>query len=201
MNNQKYSTRKGRARLSRNKWNLEHLLSPKSSLSFPERLLKIDSPFGPLLLDKSSQYKQAQYIYGEFKEQFLAHQILKTFYGDLNKYQINHSLINIESRLDVLVYRTGTPRSIFEARSLIRHKKVFVNDSLLTDIWSHLDVGSTIRIEFPHKYYQNPPAAHLLVKHLPNNITFAIFKKPLSLSLIRYPKGFNLDKLFLAHSS
>ena len=200
MNSQKYSTKKGRARLSRNNWNIQKLLLPLSS-SFPDRLLPLDSPFGPLVLDKSSSNKNSLYISSEFKEQFSAHQILKTYYGDLNKFQINDSLLNLESRLDVLVYRTGVPRSIYEARNLIRHKKVFVNDTLITDIWAHLSVGSSIKFQSSKLSSPTPPATHLLVKHLPNNVTFAIFKKPLNLSTIRYPKGFDIDKLLLAHSS
>lgn len=201
---QKYRRSLGRGRLSRNNWNIKIL---NSSPSFEKSPLKFDLPnIGPVLWDKG--YKGPELtssITNEFKDQFSAHQTLKTFYGDLNKFQLKTSLKNLEERLDVLVYRTGKPRSIFEARNLIKHGYVKVNDSLNTHISSLISLGSVILINFPTNYPLNKPIApnppHLWVRHLDNKSTLAIYKKPLNLYQIRYPKGFSLDKWLLVHPS
>lgn len=97
----------------------------------------------------------------EFKDQFTAHQIAKTYYGDLNQFQMKDSLLKIEERLDVLVYRTGRPRSLFEARSLIRHGKVTVNNTINKDKNSKVTVGSTITIQNLKNTKILPAAPHL----------------------------------------
>lgn len=201
MYTQKYSSRKGRSRLSRNKWNLNILLKQQLSKSI-DRSIIIDSPYGPLSLDKSSNNKNSKYITSEYKEQFIAHQNIKSYYGDLNHFQIQNSLLDIESRLDVLVYRTGIPSSLFEARNLIRHKKVFVNHSLVTNIFTRISLGSSIVFQSPNIITNNnAPASHLLVKRLPKNTTIAIYKKPIHKMNLRYPKDWDVvEKFHLKHS-
>lgn len=194
MNSQKYSSKKGRPRLSRNFFNLSLFFSPSN----PSWFTSIDSELGTLLLDKA---KQTNKITLEYKEQMMAHKLWKTYYGDVNKSICSQTLTQIESRLDVLVYRTGIPQSIFEARSLIRHNKVLVNDFPISHIWSHVSVGASIRIlSYNKKLTIANPAPHLIVKHLANKETLVIFKSPLDISKIRFPKNFDLDKLNLSHS-
>lgn len=40
-------------------------------------------------------------------------------------------LILLESRIDTILYRTGFVSSIFEARQIISHKKILVNDKVV----------------------------------------------------------------------
>ena len=44
---------------------------------------------------------------------------------------VSNFMILLESRLDTMLYRTGIVRSIFEARQLISHKKVLVNNDIV----------------------------------------------------------------------
>lgn len=193
MNTQKYRTKRGRARLSRNRWNIELLLAPSSSSSssiLGDNLVHA-APYGDLELRKT---KKTKYITSEYKEQFSLHQIRKTYYGDLNKFQILNP--SIESRLDVLVYRTGVPVSIFEARNWIRHNKVFVNDKIITSVWAQIPYGTTIKILAGVDKKNAPSASHLLIKKLPElNSISALYLKPIVHNEIRYPKGATIYKV------
>jgi len=122
MKSQKYRRSLGRGRLSRNVYNLSNLnLSTrnKNHLGFLKTPLKFDCPhFGPVIWDKAYRGPEiTSSITKEFKDQFSAHQVIKTFYGDLNKHQISSPLPSLEDRLDVLVYRTGKHLSLFQART------------------------------------------------------------------------------------
>lgn len=198
---QKYRRSLGRGRLSRNSYNLQSL-SSSSSPSFDKPPIKLDLPFGPLSWDKSFKGKDHTVsISKEFKDQFTAHQILKTFYGDLNSHQINSPLINIEERLDVIVYRAGRVHSLFEARLLIRHGFVSVNDLILRNISAPITLGCVLLIKYPHNNLPyGPHPDHLCVKHLDDFSSLVIYKKPINLASIRYPLGFSIGKLLLAHT-
>jgi small subunit ribosomal protein S4 len=79
-----------------------------------------------------------------YKHRLLARQSFKNFYGGLtNKYVkilfgklkkqnssniILRLLTVLESRIDIVLYRLGIVNSIFEAKQLIQHKKILVND-------------------------------------------------------------------------
>lgn len=196
MKSQKYRRSLGRGRLSRNLYNLSNLSLLSSS--FLKTPLKFDCPYwGPVLWDKTYRGPEiSSSITHEYKDLFTAHQVIKTFYGDLNSHQISAPLHQLEERLDVLVYRTGKPISLFQARNWIRHGKVQVNGLISRDVSSKVLVGSDIQIQSlsPANYQPAKNPSHLWVKHIDKTTTLAIFKKPLALDQIRYPKGFSFEK-------
>lgn len=195
MKSQKYRRSLGRGRLSRNVYNLSNL-SLLSSPPFLKIPLKFDCPhWGPVIWDKSYRGPEVtSSITKEFKDQFSAHQVIKTFYGDLNKHQINSPLHLLEERLDVLVYRTGKPVSLFQARTWIRHGKVQVNALICRDVSFKVFVGSDILIFAPEKSMPAKNPSHLWVKHIDKTTTLAVFKKPIISNQIRFPKGFSIEK-------
>jgi ribosomal protein S4 len=83
---------------------------------------------------------------GEFFQQLKERKKLSLFYGNLTQKQILN-LFNqvkknkgyfaknvfslLERRLDVVLYRTGLTKTIAEARQLIRHKKILVNQKII----------------------------------------------------------------------
>ncbi len=195
MKEQKYSSRKGRIRLSRNSWNLSLVSSPSSD----KPPLKFDVPsFGPLYLFK---YSKPPFITNEFKNQFKAHQILRSYYGDLNKFQMSDSLFGFEERLDVLIYRSGLPRSIFQSRLWIKQGRISVNGSVIKSSSAHISYGSQLLITHPPIKTFGILAPHLFKQEISNILTLVIYKKPLNLSSLRFPLGFERDKFALIHSN
>jgi small subunit ribosomal protein S4 len=60
-------------------------------------------------------------------------------------------LILLESRIDTILYRTGFVSSIFEARQVISHKKILVNNEII-NIKSYLLQPSDILSIHPKSY-------------------------------------------------
>lgn len=93
-----------------------------------------------------SKYSQRTKI-SNYKIKLKEQKKLSLFYGSLPRSQIKNycsrsrsspgnfskNLISfLESRLDVVVYRSGFTKNILNARQLITHKKVLVNDKILS---------------------------------------------------------------------
>lgn len=155
----------------------------------------------------------------EYQAQFKAKQIFKKFYGDLSenefknlkKTQKNFTL-NLEKRLDVVIFRLGFARSIFEARTLIKEKQVKLNDKLVNPAAYNqlIKLGSKISIEPSNKTYLAKIKhlklnwlklpTHLLVINQ-NNLNLnslkfeGYFLKTPSESEIMYPYNFPITKL------
>lgn len=201
MKEQKYRTKKGRGRLSRNRYNLGISYNSLTT-QIEKQPLKVDvATIGSAYIDKSIKGgDHTTLITKEYKDQFTAHQIVKSYYGSINKTQLSNSLINIEERLDVLLYRTGRPKSIFEARFWIRKGFISVNGSINRNVYSHINIGSVINIKHPILSSLGLVGSHLCVKQAGSNLSIAIYKKPLLLNNIRYPKGLNIDKFLLVNS-
>jgi ribosomal protein S4 len=198
----KYSKSIGLLRLSRNSYNLNIALNnlPKSSDKLP---LKADVPnIGTINIDKNIKgIDHTSFLTKEFKDQFTAHQTLKHYYGSLNKSQLSLPLTSLEERLDTIVYRTGKPKSIFESRFWIKSGKVSLNNKIITSCFSLVKLGDIIHINHPDLPLLNSnPQTHLTLLQPNPNLTIAIYKKPLFLSNIRYPKGFNIDKYLLSRT-
>jgi len=98
---------------------------------------------------------------GEFFQQLKERKKLSLFYGNLTQKQILN-LFNkvkknkgyfaknvfslLERRLDVILYRTGLTKTIAEARQLIRHKKILVNQKIINVPSLLLNPGDFISI-------------------------------------------------------
>jgi len=82
-------------------------------------------------------------IYGVLEKQF------RNYYkdADLQKGATGLNLLNLlESRLDNVVYRMGFASTRAEARQLVSHKSILVNDSILNIPSAQINVGDKISI-------------------------------------------------------
>lgn len=91
-----------------------------------------------------------------FKENLLTKQRLTRFYNLQNykfktlinqnaKKQINFLYV-LERRLDIILYRTGFVKSLFQSRQLISHKKVYVNKKIQTQSNFLIKKGDLVEI-------------------------------------------------------
>jgi len=106
-----------------------------------------------------------------FKNGLIQKQILKNFYGDISEKQFkklirksnlynsksNYSLIVLlESRLDICLYRLNFTKSLPEARQLISHKHILVNNSIANSKGHTLKPGDLIQISVKSLNYMSP---------------------------------------------
>lgn len=106
---------------------------------------------------KTYQQKKA----GEFFQQLKERKKLSLFYGHLTRKQITNLLEKakkrkgsfsknmlclLEQRLDVVLFRSGMVETIAEARQLIKHKKILVNQTPITSSSYLLEPGDTVSI-------------------------------------------------------
>jgi hypothetical protein len=99
------------------------------------------------------------------KSFFLKQKLIKHYYssqGSLKTGLTPQALALIEERLDVLVFRTGIPQSIFHARNLIRHGQVLVDHKLNRNLFSRPLIGSRISFRSPASCPPRIPATHLV---------------------------------------
>lgn len=101
-----------------------------------------------------------------FKERLYIKQQLKFFYGDLPKIQLKILILKyfkkvkiknknsfqeffcfLETRLDILLVRLYIAKSIFHAKQLINHKKIKVNNKVLTSNFYFLNPGDIISFQ------------------------------------------------------
>lgn len=81
--------------------------------------------------------------YTEFYNQFLINKILKGYY----RISEIKSIVDLERRLDVIVFRLGYSRSIDQARDFIKTGKVKVNNCTIKNSNYFVEIGSTIEID------------------------------------------------------
>jgi len=95
---------------------------------------------------------------------------LRRFYGNLKKKQFkkiirsSQSSINVikksfpfllESRLDVVLYRSNLFNSIYTARQFISHKKIYVNGNIITRCSYQLSINDIITVRQPQLFYNS----------------------------------------------
>lgn len=132
---------------------------------------------------------------------------LRMFYGNLKKKSFK-PLLNVkarnqsiwagtapfllESRLDILLYRTNLFKSIFFTKQLIRHKGVLVNGLFFTESNTQLNLGDiiTLPLSLYKEFYLN------LIKNLRSNRILVNYPKYLeanykigSFTIFRLPRG------------
>ena len=120
-------------------------------------------------------------------KKFKTTQGIKIFYGGISAKTYKQLTRNmkqkplftqLESRLDVIVFRLGFALSVFQARQLIRHGFVMVNGKLATSINSLVTVGELIQCTS-----DSSPSILFSRRALPN------FPLPPHLKLISCSKG------------
>nr|QGT76949.1 30S ribosomal protein S4 [Micractinium pusillum] len=144
----------------------KHLIENKISRNLPLYLSLVKKPLNLLFsMDqfvfefskKSYQQKKTGDFFRELKER----KKLSLFYGHLNRKQIVN-LFNqvkkkkgyfsknvfsvLERRLDVVLYRSAFTKTIAEARQLIKHNKVFVNQQIINVPSYSLNPGDFLSI-------------------------------------------------------
>lgn len=90
-------------------------------------------------------------IYGVLEKQF------RNYYkaADLQKGATGQNLLNfLESRLDNVVYRMGYASTRAEARQLVSHKSIIVNDKLINIPSYQVNAGDSVRIRDKAKSQQ-----------------------------------------------
>lgn len=95
---------------------------------------------------------------------------LRRFYGNLGKRKFWKSFHNLgltpniasrvfgyflESRLDVILYRSNMFSSIFSARQYINHKKVFVNGIMINKPGFRIKIDDIVSVSDPQFFYNN----------------------------------------------
>jgi len=95
---------------------------------------------------------------------------LRRFYGNIREKQFKRNFKNLaltphvvnrvfayflESRLDVVLYRSNFFNSIFSAKQFINHKKVYVNGFLVNKPGYRLKIDDVVNIKNPAFFYEN----------------------------------------------
>jgi small subunit ribosomal protein S4 len=74
----------------------------------------------------------------------------------------------LESRLDVVLYRSNLFKSIFAARQYINHRKVYINGSIVSIPSYRMSVGDVITVSNPSLLYEDIKQRLILNKILNN---------------------------------
>ena len=183
----KYSKIKGLIKLSINKANTNLMLNlwkNKEPKINPE-LQKIDNRTQIINWPgkRDIKYKKIIGQKTEWQNQFWAKQVIQSFYGNISIHSKFKSaeLVNIEQRLDVLVFRLMFATSIYHARFLIKSGCIKVNDTKITSPHSFITPGSIIENldKNAHKTF------YIRKLHELDNI----YPKPIYLHNLNYAKG------------
>ena len=117
--------------------------SSKFFRSYKKRWLLLRKQYSLKLNCPESLYLETKQLKPRYLYQKLLKkkQIFKLFYGNLkesqikklfktkNKNKISLIIRQLESRLDLILYRSGLVHTLYEARQLIKHKKIYINES------------------------------------------------------------------------
>lgn len=116
-----------------------------------------------ILLKEHNLYKRPKKKKNLYKERLIAKQQFKNFYGCIPEYQLknlfyylknksnNNNIIQkfiifLESRLDMVIYRAQITKSIFQAKQIINHGKIKVNNKIITSSNFILNRGDIITL-------------------------------------------------------
>lgn len=145
-----------------------------------------------------------------YKNRLLVKQLLQSFYGFLPYYKlkyiynsiekknsqqiIDNLIIKLETRLDVLLFRCSFVSTIFQAKQLIKHKNIYVNNRIVLSNNFYLSEGDIIKIN------NQKIDCEKLPDYIEYNekLNILIFVKKPKFNQIKFP--FNLDKLLLLES-
>lgn len=137
-----------------------------------------------------------------YKQRLLEKQKLKSFYGFLSEKKLkiiknlilkknNISKLNIflEKKLYILLYRLNVTSSIFEAKQLIRHKKIKINNKIVTYPDYTLKKGDIVK--FTSKNLNKKNINILPYIEYEKNFNMFIFLRNPKISEIKYPFKYN----------
>ncbi len=133
-------------------------------------------------------------------------QRLVNFYGSIKNFQFKKYLIKekkhqnptffhfirtLESRLDVILYRSNFVLTIYEARQLINHKKVLVNNKIISKINTQILPQDIISFKTIKKIKHTIEKVPFLFKYCPSHLH--INYKTLEIGLHAKPQLKNLS--------
>jgi small subunit ribosomal protein S4 len=160
-----------------------------------------------------------------YKERLFAKQQFKNFYGCIPEYQLKNLfkslkkkkynniiqkfVIILESRLDMVVYRSKITKTIYEAKQIINHGKIKVNNKIITSSNYILNRGDIISLnDFNNikKYVlkkKNSNDSNIFLKKIrKNKVNYIEFNNKLNVCIflrkplfneIKYPFDLNLN--------
>jgi ribosomal protein S4 len=140
--------------------------------------------------ERLKSYRKFNYFYGGLKKK----QLKKNYNLLKNKKNIIDNLIvNLEKRLDIVLYKTSIFKSLFEIQQLISHNKIKINWSLVKSKNYMLEVGDYIWI--------CPEIQQFEVIMLPSYLEWnnslnllCLFKQP---KIVNLYYSFNFNKTFI----
>jgi ribosomal protein S4 len=118
-------------------------------------------------------YKKLKLLYGNFTQKKIKKFIKQALSNNINNLNIRFLKI-FESRLDTILYRAKFSKSIREARQLIVHKKILINNKKIKSQGYIVKVGDLITIK--SKY------SSLIEKNIANAAIWPIPPKHLSIN-------------------
>lgn len=158
--------------------------------------------------NKFNNFKKSRSLKLLYKQRLVNKQKFKSFYGNLSyanlkkEYKdikqtnsfniIDNLIISLERRLDIFLYRSCICSSIFEAKQQINHKKIKVNNKVLSKSNYRLKKGDFITL--PQKL-SNSQLVNLPYSHINEELSLLIFLRNPKIKEIKYP--FNLNSTFL----
>lgn len=154
-----------------------------------------------------------------FKNTLQAYKNFNLFYGNLGKKRIKNKIFKIknkkiknlnitfleefEKRLDIILYKAKFCHSIQNAGQLIKHRKVYVNNKIITNKSHILKPGDLINIDLKYSeliksnirksnFWPIPPK-HLLINYKTFQILFTTIKH----TNLFFSFYFNLEKILI----
>jgi small subunit ribosomal protein S4 len=147
-----------------------------------------------------------------YKRRLLARQTLKSFYGGLtnkklknifsllktkNSSNIIYRLIqSLETRLDITLYRLNIASTIFEAKQLIQHKKVCVNNIIQSSRNYQLKPGDCVSLRSQSLIETKPSIKLLPYFEINQKLNIFVFLRQPNLNEIYYPFKLQHDLIF-----
>ncbi len=198
----KYNKNIGKARLSINKDNMQIIVdtAPKKSRAIKlwkqgSSEIKIAQPGWKIQSIKQTQYFTHQQIIQFYNLTFSQYNLLWN-----HAHRLHLSLLSvIESRLDVLLFRSQFASSIFEARELIFQGKVSVNNFICKQNYKIISVGSQISVNPGDALRQQlrfQTCGYILPNYLTRNLVNSVLliKQP-TIQSINLPQNIDINKI------
>lgn len=109
---------------------------------------------------------------------------IKKCYNNLLKNPIDSFIKTLEIRLDTILFRTGASKTFFEARQIINHKHVMINDKKVNIPSIQIKINDTI--SFSNKIIERVNMNIKTLQRININYLKVILNK---ITLLNYPKS------------
>ena len=160
-------------------------------------------------LKKDPRPKSLKHLY---KKRLLTRQKFKNFYGLLSDHKLKKDYktlkkkknyntmdnlsIHLEKRLDTIIYRSNIVSSIFEAKQLISHKKVKVNNKIVSNSGFILTEGDFIQILDNISKFDNSKTILPAYLEINSKLNIILLLRQPKIKEILYPFKYNKNFVF-----